>query len=123
MKFFKIFLTIFFIKSSISVPITNFSKPTIFFPSLRSIFLIKPEAIKVENAEETTPIPIDEETIWDKVVKDFGKLASGAADLANDFKEFSAVVMRKWKKQCQKSLVENLYTIKFLKIQKSNLKI
>lgn len=95
MKFFQIFFIIFFIKSSILVPITNFSKPTIFFPSLSSIFLIKPEAIKVENVEESTPIPIDEETIWDKVVKDFGKMANGAADLANDFKEFSAVVMRK----------------------------
>ena len=95
MKLLQIFLTIFFIKSSILAPIKKFSKPAKFDPSINSIFLIKSENIKAEEVKLVTIIPDEDESIWDKVVKDFGKLAGGAADLANDFKEFSSVVMKK----------------------------
>lgn len=92
MKFIQFFIIIFFVKSSISIPIKNFAKPAKFLPSINSVFSFKSEAIEVEEVTET---PDEEESIWDKIVKDFGKLANGAADLANDFKEFSSVVMRK----------------------------
>lgn len=93
---YKIFIIVLILtKFASSKPLTNSPTVCCFLTSINSLIFIKSETISAEDKGQNFSNSDEEESILDKIAKDFGKLAHGAADLANDFKEFSSVLMKK----------------------------